>query len=207
MDEEREFDRLLSEALSQLDSKLDADQRALLYQHYNLLQHWNQKVSLTSICRLSEVVFRHFGESLAVAKVVGPGIGSVVDIGSGAGFPGIPVAVSWPGCRVRLVESSGKKATFLKEMARVVKNLSIHNSRFETLEEPMECVTMRAVGVATVAEQIRRQAARAVVLVSAEQATGVAEALALEEHREERIPWDARTVVLSGQIHRTARST
>jgi 16S rRNA (guanine527-N7)-methyltransferase len=193
------FDRLLDSVLAQLGLKLESDQASALYQHYALLMQWNRRINLTSITDPEKVVFRHFGESLAAAKVIGAGAGAIVDIGSGAGFPGGPIAVLWPQRRVTLVESAGKKAVFLKEIARIQPNLRVFGGRFEVFQGPAEWATMRGVASQTVG-RLDRVAERAAMIGAAASAAEAAEELGLAGVVEHSIPWDPRTVVVVGRL-------
>lgn len=194
-----EFDRLLERVVVDLGIHLDCGQHASLYAHYVLLEKWNDRMNLTSVRRLEDMVMRHFGESLAVARILGPGDGPVVDIGSGGGFPGIPVAAYCPDRKVTLVESVGKKAVFLKEAARNLGNVCVFDGRFEDLKGSYEWACMRAVASdglsALLAEAVRNVA----VVVSASGADEVRNTLSLTGAKEHSLPWDARTVVVTGR--------
>jgi 16S rRNA (guanine527-N7)-methyltransferase len=85
--------------------------------YHHLLLQWNRKISLTTVPE-SEILPRHFGESLFGAKVAGIERGHLLDVGSGAGFPGLVIALAHPGIQAVLLEPSGKKAAFLAEAAR-----------------------------------------------------------------------------------------
>src|ERR1035441_8794236 len=86
--------------------------------HYELLTRWNTVLSLTSVRTLEEVVERHYCESVFAACYLTEAAASVADIGSGAGFPGIPIAIVRPDCSVVLIESHQRKATFRSEERR-----------------------------------------------------------------------------------------
>lgn len=86
-----------------------------LLRYLVLLQRWNRVTNLTSIRSEVEIVQRHFGESLFAAAAVATSATDLLDIGSGAGFPGLPIALVRPDTRVTLAESQGKKAAFLRE--------------------------------------------------------------------------------------------
>src|SRR5689334_18706911 len=87
-----------------------------LNQHYELLRRWNERLNLTTVIDLPEAAIRHYGESLFVAAHI-DGV-SVVDVGSGPGFPGIPIAVARPEWDITLIESHKRKAVFLREASR-----------------------------------------------------------------------------------------
>src|SRR5207302_6035130 len=96
-------------------AELTEDQLATTSIYIDLLAKWNAKVNLTAIRNPDEVVTRHFGESYFSARTLSDASwsGTAVDLGSGAGFPGIPLAIMRPSAAVTLIESNGKKAAFL----------------------------------------------------------------------------------------------
>jgi 16S rRNA (guanine527-N7)-methyltransferase len=96
-----------------------ASLRAQLGTYLELLLKWNARVNLTAIRDPKAIVARHFGESLFVARHLPP-CGTLLDFGSGAGFPGLPIQLALPELRVTLAESQGKKAAFLSEVVRVL---------------------------------------------------------------------------------------
>jgi 16S rRNA (guanine527-N7)-methyltransferase len=114
--------------------------------YLSLILHWNKRMNLTSIRDEDGILRRHFGESIACAAALPGGISTLLDIGSGAGFPGIPIALCRPEIRVTLAESQGKKAAFLREAARVLElSVEVYAGRAETLAGPFGCVALRAV--------------------------------------------------------------
>ncbi|KAA6463307.1 16S rRNA (guanine(527)-N(7))-methyltransferase RsmG [Acidobacteria bacterium AB60] len=111
-----------------------------------LLLRWNARMNLTAIRDLDGILRRHLAESIACARLLPPKIGTLLDFGSGAGFPGIPIALCRPEIEVTLGESQGKKAAFLQEACRALGLPAlIFSSRLETLEARFDCVTLRAV--------------------------------------------------------------
>ena len=91
--------------------------------YLDLLVKWNARTNLTAIREPEEMVRRHFGESLFAGVQVGGRVlqdASLLDFGSGAGFPGLPIQLLLPGLRVTLAESQGKKASFLREAVRTL---------------------------------------------------------------------------------------
>src|SRR6266581_1446024 len=86
----------------------------------DLLLRWNAKTNLTSVREPEAIVTRHFGESLFLARHVSREERTVIDVGSGAGFPGIPLKIYSPHLAVTLTESQNKKAAFLNEVIREV---------------------------------------------------------------------------------------
>ena len=92
---------------------------AQLSAYLDLLVKWNHRTNLTSIRDPEEIVRRHFGESLFVARHL-PECETLLDLGSGAGFPGLPIQLVRPELRVTLAESQHKKASFLREAVRTL---------------------------------------------------------------------------------------
>ncbi len=100
-----------------------SDLYAQLSAYLDLLLKWNAQTNLTAIREPAEMVRRHFGESLFAGVHLGarlPKGASVLDFGSGAGFPGLPIQLLHPELRVTLAESQGKKASFLREAVRTL---------------------------------------------------------------------------------------
>ncbi len=89
-----------------------------LYLHYSELRRWNPRLSLVGPGTAAEVVERHYGESLAALPLIRPSDNSLLDIGSGAGFPGLVLAAARPGLRVTLAEPRDRKWAFLKTAIR-----------------------------------------------------------------------------------------
>lgn len=114
--------------------------------YLGLLLKWNARTNLTAIRDPEGILARHFVESIACAQLLPPGIATLLDFGSGAGFPGIPLALCRPQIAVILAESQGKKAAFLAEALRVLGlPARVHAGRAETLAATFDCVTLRAV--------------------------------------------------------------
>lgn len=128
---------------------LDSVDPALLtrFEDYlSLVLRWNARVNLTAIRDEEGIISRHFLESIACARALPAGIHTLLDFGSGAGFPGVPIALCRPEIAVTLAESQGKKAAFLSEVVRVLGiSSTIHSGRAEELSVVFDCVTMRAV--------------------------------------------------------------
>ena len=112
----------------------------------SLILRWNARVNLTAIRDEEGILTRHFVESITCARALPTGIATLLDVGSGAGFPGIPIALCRPEIAVTLAESQGKKAAFLQEAVRVLGVAAkVHSGRAEALTTQFDCVTLRAV--------------------------------------------------------------
>jgi 16S rRNA (guanine527-N7)-methyltransferase len=125
--------------------------------YIDILLRWNARINLTAIRDPEEIVTRHFGESLLAARYLFPGSSSVTpvspvvkavaDVGSGAGFPGLPIKLWAPQISLTLIESNHKKVAFLREVTRALTltDVNIQNTRAETITDTFDVVTLRAV--------------------------------------------------------------
>lgn len=122
-------------------------------EYMSLLLRWNRKVSLTSIREPEQILARHFGESLFGALTAGIEAGDLLDVGSGAGFPALPIAMHFAEIREILLEPNVKKAAFLSEVCRALnlaERVKVLRARLETYSEGeanFDFVTSRAVRV------------------------------------------------------------
>lgn len=114
--------------------------------YLSLILRWNSRMNLTSVRDSDGILVRHFVESIACARALPAGIATLLDFGSGAGFPGLPIALCRPEIAVTLAESQGKKAAFLREAIRTVAMpVTVYEGRAETIHAHFDCVTLRAV--------------------------------------------------------------
>ena len=126
-------------------------QVALIQRYMRILGSWNEKLNLTAIRDPLEILHRHFCESMFAALTVPIEFGRLADIGTGAGFPGVPLKIFRPELELFLVESNIKKGTFLAEVLRELElpGARVLISRYEELAEelaPLDFVCARAVG-------------------------------------------------------------
>lgn len=115
--------------------------------YLDLILKWNARTNLTAIRNPEEIVRRHFGESLFAGAHLGP-CATLLDFGSGAGFPGVPIQLLRPELQVTLGESQGKKAAFLREVCRELGlTTEVFSARIETMppKRQFDVVAMRAV--------------------------------------------------------------
>ncbi|HEV8076564.1 MAG TPA: 16S rRNA (guanine(527)-N(7))-methyltransferase RsmG [Candidatus Acidoferrum sp.] len=138
-------------ALGEFKISVDSHQVLLIQQYIKTLMRWNEKLNLTAIRDPLEILYRHFCESMFAAGAIPVDKGRLADIGSGPGFPGIPLKIIRPELELCLVESNIKKGTFLAEVVRELKltNSRVLISRYEELGEevaPLDFVCSRAVG-------------------------------------------------------------
>ncbi len=149
---------------------------AQLGQYLDLLLKWNARTNLTAIREPEEIVRRHFGESLFCARHL-PLAATLLDLGSGAGFPGLPVQLAHPSLSVVLAESQNKKASFLREVVRSLDlKTEVWAGRAEAMPEDrhFDIVTLRAVDnmAAAMVEAKRRAAQWIAVLTVPQDLTG-----------------------------------
>ena len=130
---------------------LTDEQIAKVVEYIRLLLKWNRLTSLTTITNPSEIAGRHFGESMFAASLLPVENGRLVDIGSGAGFPGLALKILHPNLSITLVESNKKKSAFLSEVARTLElpAVKVLSERFEDIRPASDFanfLTARAVG-------------------------------------------------------------
>lgn len=118
--------------------------------YLDLLLRWNARMNLTAVRHPEQIVTRHFGESLFTAEVLkqhAEKAQTLADVGSGAGFPGIPIRLWLPQIELTLIESQNKKATFLREVVRTLELEGVHIfcDRAEQWNSTADVVTLRAV--------------------------------------------------------------
>lgn len=145
-----EFSSSLRDKLNKIDIKIEDNQIEKFYNYINLLLEWNEKINLTAITEPNEVILKHFVDSITIFKYLENDM-QVVDVGTGAGFPGIPLNIIDNNNNYTLVDSLNKRINFLNE---VINNLNLQNiktihSRVEDFSkdnrEKFDIATSRAV--------------------------------------------------------------
>ena len=190
----RVFAELLRERLRGIVD-LSTVQIAALEAHYELLVRWNKTVNLTTITSLEEAVERHYCESLFLGAHLPAGNLRVVDVGSGAGFPGFPVAILRPDCTVALVESHQRKAVFLRETSRKVANVRVIANRAEDVQEEFDHLISRAVSYEDLRGSLKKLAPAADLLTGMEEPP----ALGMDWDTPIAIPWAKARFLRIGQ--------
>ncbi len=199
----KDFEQLLAAKLGRWAS-LAPEQGDALARHWTLLERWNQRLNLTAVRRLEEAIPLHYCESVFFGTLLPRETVRIMDVGSGAGFPGLPIAVVRPECEVWLVEANARKCVFLREAVRVMEleNVRVVEARAEELGERVDWAVSRAVRWEDVVEIARRLAGGVGLLVS-QQAAEEAHAVAgIRWSEPVKIPWGSRRVALLGNVLR-----
>ncbi|MBS1840594.1 MAG: 16S rRNA (guanine(527)-N(7))-methyltransferase RsmG [Acidobacteria bacterium] len=141
----------IQRALAEFQVSATSEQVLQIQQYIDILLRWNEKMNLTAIRDPLEILYRHFCESMFGTVVLSVEKCRLADVGSGGGFPGIPMKIIRPEIDLFLIESNMKKATFLTEVVRELSltGVRVLVSRYEELSEevaPLDIVCSRAVG-------------------------------------------------------------
>ena len=155
--EKIEFEEKMNEKSKNLSIDFSVEQISKFYKYMNMLIEWNEKINLTAIIEPNEIILKHFIDSLTIYKDI-PNKSSVVDVGTGAGFPGIPLAIMNESLKITLVDSLNKRLIFLQEVINELnlKNVELVHARAEEFgqnkkyREKFDIVTARAVANLTV---------------------------------------------------------
>jgi 16S rRNA (guanine527-N7)-methyltransferase len=142
---------MIRRALEEFKLPAYDDQVLQIQQYIKILLVWNEKVGLTAIRDPLEILYRHFCECMFAGNSVPLEKSRLADVGTGAGFPGLPLKILRPGLQVFLIESNIKKATFLAEVIRELglREVQVLVRRYEELGEeiaPLDYVCSRALG-------------------------------------------------------------
>ncbi len=155
-----EFSNLMKEYGKEIQIKFTEEQLQKFYKYMNMLIEWNKKINLTAIIEPKEIILKHFMDSLTILKYVNDNE-KMLDVGTGAGFPGIPIKIMNSNMEITLLDSLNKRINFLNEVINKLelKNISAIHSRIEDYgknnkyREKYDIVTSRAVAnLATLSE-------------------------------------------------------
>lgn len=146
------FKDLMCSYGKRIDIEFNDKQLYQFYEYMNLLLEWNKKINLTAIIEVEEIILKHFIDSLTINKYIGENK-TLVDVGTGAGFPGIPLKIYRPDLKVTLVDSLNKRINFLNEVISKLdlKEINTVHNRIEDFgkdkkyRESFDYVTARAV--------------------------------------------------------------
>lgn len=156
------MENLLKYKLKELSINLDDEKERQFQKYYELLIEWNKVMNLTAITEYEEVVEKHFVDSLSIKEVLNlDEIDTVIDIGTGAGFPGIPLKIAYPHLKMTLLDSLNKRVKFLNEVTEQLQLEYIEKihgraedlARKEIYREKFElCVSRAVANLATLSE-------------------------------------------------------
>jgi 16S rRNA (guanine527-N7)-methyltransferase len=160
---------------------LAEDQLISISTYIDLLLKWNARMNLTAVRSPEQIVERHFGEALFAARhlLTPESAITAADVGSGAGFPGVPLKIYAPALKLTLIEAHGKKATFLREVARTLHllDVTVFADRAEQWGGKTELVTLRAVekfdDVLPIASRLGSSGSRLALLIGEKQSAEV----------------------------------
>ena len=133
---ESNFNENMKKLMNEIDVDITENQISKFYDYMNLLLEWNEKINLTAITKPDEIVLKHFVDCLTIQKYIEDNK-KIVDIGTGAGFPGVPLAIMNDRCRFTLVDSLNKRINFLNEIKDKLnlKNVLAIHSRAEEFDQ------------------------------------------------------------------------
>lgn len=207
----RAIEQFLRGVVSELGLALTNRQIEQLAGHFSLLLRWNRKINLTSLQRPEEIATRHFGESLFLARIFQPGQGLMVDVGSGAGFPGLPLKVAWPWLEAVMLEPNHRKAAFLKEVVRScgmdgveVRAERLAEAAQQALRGRASLVTMRAVAIGPDLlddlKKLLKPSGQLALFLGAKDAAELSKSAEFEWAKPVSIPQSERRVILIGRL-------
>ena len=138
--EKKRFEEEMLEKSKILGVRFSVEQIEQFYRYMNLLIEWNEKMNLTAITEPKEIILKHFIDSITILKYIDDN-SKLVDVGTGAGFPGVPLSIMNPTLKITLVDSLNKRLIFLQEVVKELnlKNIEIVHARAEEFGQNKNC--------------------------------------------------------------------
>ncbi len=195
-----EWNNLVQMGSNSLGVSIDQTQVDQIRIHALELIRWNRKVNLTAITDPVEVAVKHYIDSAVPARFIKPGL-SIIDIGSGGGFPGVVLKILIPSSRVTLVESSRKKVNFLKHAIRTIglENIEALHVRAEELSDDRKYLNKFDVATCRAFTQLDKFVKIAQPFISG---SGIIIALKGRSFKEETILLERKNITHNGKIDR-----
>lgn len=163
--------------------------------HYRLMMRWNERLNLTRIVKLEDVVRFHYCESLLLASRLPEGPFRCADVGSGAGFPGFPLAILRPDVQVTLIESHLRKSVFLSEVSAGTPNIQVQPRRAEDCQQSYDWIVSRAVTPSSVLA-LKLAASTCLLIGEGDLAT------LPQPERIQKIPWGENRLLVMFHVER-----
>lgn len=204
-------DSEISEILSPYGCAPTPAQTAAIRAYLELLLRWNERISLTTVTDPVEILKFHIGESLEAIRAAQITKGRLADVGSGAGLPGVPLALFMQQLRVSLIEANAKKTAFLSEVQRSLNlnNTEVIRGRFEDLKissPRFDFVTARALGsydhLLAWARDALNPSGRVILWLGVNDASKISESKGWRWQTPQKIPRTKNRVLIFGQISR-----
>jgi len=198
----------IAELLAPFAGELPPEQLEQISKYIDIMTKWNEKINLTAVRDPEDIVLRHFGEAFFAARTLlePESALEVMDVGSGAGFPGMPLKLFAPRIKLTLVEAQEKKATFLREVTRALAfgNVSVLAARAETLTVKADLVTLRAVekfdAVLPVAGHLVKAGGRLALLIGTGQIGSAHQLPEFDWQEAIKVPQSRTRVLLVGKL-------
>lgn len=137
--ERESFSKELIEKAKKVNIEIDNKKEEQFYNYMKLLLEWNEKINLTAITEQNDIILKHFIDSITINKYIEQS-NSIIDIGTGAGFPGIPLKIMNQNKKITLVDSLNKRINFLNEVCKEIslENIQCIHARAEELARDLE---------------------------------------------------------------------
>jgi len=178
-----------------------------LVQYFICLQKGNKKIDLTSLEKVEEIVLRHFCESIALGFSLPFGKLHIMDFGSGAGFPGIPLAIVRPDCFIYLVEAEVRKAMFLTDSSLRLMNAVVLPQMIQDVEHHVDWAVCRGLAWEEIQPSVERLADHVVLMVAEDTVSAITRSASIQWDEPQPSAWGTGRVLLTGKVSGVPRET